>query len=179
MKNVTKLFWVWDFEQEEAWYNEMADKGLNLIRIRPLRYAFEEGTPGEYQYRQEYLSDSPTSEKGREYIRFIEDTGAELVCTYWQWAVFRRKKGEGAFNLFSDLDSRIAHLEKIFRFILLLAAANFLIGTSNLISGVANRMDVVGFGALINLAIGILGFRGSWKLYQRLEKLRRERDIHE
>lgn len=42
-----RVFFVWDFEEEEKWINEMAAKGMNLQGIGFCKYVFEEGTPGE------------------------------------------------------------------------------------------------------------------------------------
>lgn len=50
MKRVVwKLFL--NFEKEEQWINEMAEKGLNFTGYTFGRYTFEEGVHGEYIYR--------------------------------------------------------------------------------------------------------------------------------
>lgn len=50
-KKIHKLFWVWQFDNEENWLNEMAAKGLALVGVGFCRYEFEECTPGEYNVR--------------------------------------------------------------------------------------------------------------------------------
>jgi hypothetical protein len=34
------LFWVWDFDKEEKWLNEMAAKGLSLVSVGFYKYEF-------------------------------------------------------------------------------------------------------------------------------------------
>lgn len=114
MKHVVyKVFFLWDFEKEEKWLNEMAAKGLMLTDVGFCRYVFEEGTPGEYQYHLGWLPHFPGHAESRAYIRFVEDTGAEHVGSFKKWVYFRKKTAEGPFNLYSDLDSRISHFRRV------------------------------------------------------------------
>ena len=41
-KTIRKWFWVWDFEKEEDWLNEMAMNGWAYIR-HSVGYLFREG----------------------------------------------------------------------------------------------------------------------------------------
>ncbi len=124
MKHVVyKLFWAWDFEKEEKWLNEMAAKGFLLTDVGGLRYVFQEGAPGEYRYHLEWLQHFPSHPESIAYIKFVEETGAEHVGSFKRWVYFRKKAAEGAFNLFSDLDSRITHFRRITRLIGLLSLA--------------------------------------------------------
>ena len=84
-RTIRKLFWVWDFDQEEKWLNEMAAKGLRLVAVGFCRYVFEEGRPGEYHIRLELLENWPTSPEGARYIRFVEETGAEYIGSVMRW----------------------------------------------------------------------------------------------
>lgn len=45
-KVVHKLFWIWDYDKEEKWLNEMAAKGFSLISVKLLTYEFENTLPG-------------------------------------------------------------------------------------------------------------------------------------
>lgn len=40
-QTIRKLFWVWDFDKEEKWLNEMAAKGLSLVAVGFCKYEFE------------------------------------------------------------------------------------------------------------------------------------------
>lgn len=103
----------WNNEREEKWLNEMAAKGLALHSYSMFRYVFEETPPGEYIYRIELLEYNPTHPESRQYIKFVEETGAECVVTYWRWAYFRKKAADGPFELYTDFTSRIAHHKRL------------------------------------------------------------------
>ena len=47
-KTVRKLFFLWEYEKEEEWINQMAREGWMLIRTGFRKYVFEKGTPGKY-----------------------------------------------------------------------------------------------------------------------------------
>jgi hypothetical protein len=50
-KTINKVFFVWDFEKEERWLNEMAMNGWALCYVGLCRYTFEKCEPGEYTIR--------------------------------------------------------------------------------------------------------------------------------
>ena len=125
-KTVKKWFWVWDFEKEEKWLNEMADAGWLLNGVGFCKYVFIPCEPGSYTLRLEM------HDKDMQYIDGLEDTGAEYVGNMMSWLYFRKKNELGAFDLFTDLDARTDHLERIGKMLFCLAAANLCIGLANL-----------------------------------------------
>ena len=52
-KTIRKWFWVWDFEKEEDWLNEMAMNGWVLESVGFASYHFVLRDPGEYKIRTE------------------------------------------------------------------------------------------------------------------------------
>ena len=55
-KTIWKLFFVWNYEKEERWLNEMAMSGWALVHAAwPGRFTFEACEPGEYIIRMEIL----------------------------------------------------------------------------------------------------------------------------
>ncbi|HMM07180.1 MAG TPA: DUF2812 domain-containing protein [Clostridiales bacterium] len=177
---IHKLFWVWDFDKEETWLNEMAKKGLHLTEVGFCKYTFEEGAPEAYSVRLELLDNVITHKKSRAYISFVEETGAEYVGSILRWVYFRKKTAEGSFDLFSDIDSRITHLKRV----LLLIG---IIGVMELYCGVVNGiLQLLENGTSFNLLITVLslvitllfvyGFARVFKKYNRLKK---ERIWHE
>ena len=112
-RTIRKWFWVWNFDKEEKWLNEMAAKGLALVGVGFAKYEFEESLPGEYAVHFELLQHSKSHPESENYIRFIEETGAEQVGNYLRWVYFRKKTADGPFALFSDNASRITHLKRI------------------------------------------------------------------
>ena len=125
---VKKWIWVWDFDKEERWLNSMAQQGWVLDRLGFCRYEFVRCEPGEYIVRLEMR------EHDESYLSFMADTGAEYVGRMVKWIYFRRKAELGAFDIFSDLDSRLEHLKKISWMLRVVGIANLVIGLANSIN---------------------------------------------
>ena len=176
-RTIHKWFWVWDFDKEERWLNEMSAKGLQLCGVGYFRYTFEEGTPGEYIYRLEMLDDWPTSAAGMQYIHFLEDTGAEHIGSLLRWVYFRKKAGDIGFDLFSDIDSRIRHLNRILFLTGILAALNLFNGFNSLLNSFSHGITVV--AALICTSIGLILSCGSLRIYLKRRHLKKEKVLHE
>ena len=70
-KTLHKWFWVWEFEKEERWLNEMAQEGWALKKASFCTFVFEKTEPGEYIIRVETLDNSSDFEN------FMEELGAE------------------------------------------------------------------------------------------------------
>ena len=76
-KTIRKWFWVWDFEKEEDWLNEMAMNGWVLESVGFCTYHFLRCEPGEYTVRLEMRTYDP------EYVAFMEET------TVWPFSTAR------------------------------------------------------------------------------------------
>jgi hypothetical protein len=178
-KTIHKWFWVWDFEKEEAWLNKMAEQGLHLCGVGLCKYTFEEGAPGEYTIRLEMLEKLPGNIESIQYIRFIEETGAEHIGSFFRWVFFRKKAGGEGFDLFSDIDSRIKHLNRILLLIGILSIINLYNSINNLIV-----FYTAGFSAnkvvsiMCFLVFGLLGY-GFVRLYLKRRRLKKEKILHE
>lgn len=178
-KVIHKLFFAWDFEKQEKWLNEMSAKGLNLDGVGFCKYIFEEGMPGEYIYRLELLEKGPTHAESEQYIRFLEDTGVEYVGSITRWVYFRKKAADGEFDLFSDIDSRIKHLNRLTSSFGVLAIAEFLISLSNLIVFFSNGYRPNMYIGLLTIAAGLLLTFGFCRIAMRTRKLKKERILRE
>ena len=160
-----KWFWVWEFEKEERWLNEMAMNGWVLADVGFCRYTFERCEPGEYTIRLEM---HPADQA---YLDFMAETGAEYVARYFQWLYFRKRAEDGSFDLFSDIDSRIGHLDKISRILKIIGFANLAIGCVNTMS--PGRMGIV------NLLCATLLMYGLGRIHGKKEALEQERTLRE
>lgn len=178
-KVIYKLFFAWNFEKEEKWLNEMSAKGLNLDGVGFCKYIFEEGTPGEYIYRLELLEKGPTHAESEQYIRFLEDTGVEYVGSVTRWVYFRKKAADGEFDLFSDIDSRIKHLNRLTSSFGVLAIAEFLISFSNLGIFFKNGYRSNMYMGLLTIACGLLLTFGFCRIAKRTKKLKKEHIMRE
>lgn len=164
-RTIRRWFWVWDFEKEEEWLNAMAMKGWVLDSVNFISYHFIRCEPGEYSVRLEmHPQDS-------DYLDFMEETGAEYIGRMAMWIYFRKKTADGPFDLFSDIDSRIAHLDKIGKLLSILGGANVVIGLVNTFSP-----SHLGW---INLLCATLLMYSLGRIHGKAEALRRERQIHE
>lgn len=112
MKRVVRKAFL-NFEKEEEFLNEMSAKGWALIDYSWCKYVFEDAPKGEYIYRIELLEKPVEHPESQNYIEFMEETGVELVDTYNRWVYFRKKASDGAFDIYSDIDSRIRHYRRI------------------------------------------------------------------
>jgi hypothetical protein len=142
-KTIYKLIFVWNFEKEEQWLNEMAMEGWALVNVGFCRYTFEKSEPGEYTVGLEMHS------AGDSYIDFMKETGAEYIGRVFHWIYFRKKVEDGQFDIFSDIDSKIKHLDKIGK---LLASVGFL----NLFIGVINSFNPTHVGVINLLCATVL-----------------------
>lgn len=104
------IFAGWFLDEEEQWLNEMSEQGWHLQQVRFFRYIFEQGAPGQYIIRAEM----PGGEEApKEYIEFMESTGAEyLSSTGGSIFYFRKLAALGEFELYSDVDSRLKHMNR-------------------------------------------------------------------
>lgn len=164
-KTVWKWFWVWEFEKEERWLNEQAFSGWVLDGVSFCQFRFIACDPGEYAVRLEMRG--PDSD----YVSFMEETGAEYVGRMLKWIYFRKKVENGAFDLFSDIDSRIRHLERIARLL-------FIVGMLNLCTGFVNSWygSPVGW---INLLVCAVLMYGLGRIHEKIGALERERLLRE
>lgn len=177
---VSKLFFVNQHEKEEEWLNDMAANGKAMLCYKfPCFYEFENCEPNEYTYRIEMLENGLNHYKSREYIEFLEEIGIETMDSYLKWVYFRKKTKDGPFDLFSDLESKIRHYQRIFRFLtpfFLLEASIFILFLS----------EALASGYIIhNFSYGIIGFCTFFlgyfevSLFRKIMKLKKEKLIRE
>lgn len=176
IKTVHKWFWLWQFDEERRWLNEMAAKGLALRGVGFCRYDFEDCIPGEYKFCLELLKNSSPAETEK-YIGFLEDTGAEHVGNMGRWAYFRRK-GSGEFTLFSDLSSKEAYLTRVIRFAGFFGAINlyFFLYNLYLFFALGSAVNLVG---ILNAAVTLIVALCIFKLCKKRKALRKDSRIFE
>ena len=142
----------------------MAIEGWALENAGFCTYTFVRCEPGEYIIRIQMNKDT-------DYRSFVEGLGAEYAGGCFNWSYFRRKAELGAFDLFSDIDSRIGQLDRIGKMLWLLCLANLIIGVTNLLNG--RTISV------INLLCAALLLYGLGRIHGKKEALEQERLLHE
>ena len=137
-----------------------------LLFQRPLRLHFVRCQPGEYTVRLEMRGHDEA------YLAFMQETGAEYLGRMMKWIYFRKKTADGPFDLFSDLDSRIAHLDRICTLLKPIGAANLVIGLANSF----NPVIKIGW---INLLCATLLMYALGRIQGKKEQLENERLLRE
>lgn len=178
-KTVIKGFWAWNFDKEEKWLNDMALKGLVLVSVGFCNYTFEECTPGEYNIRMELLENYHTHAESQQYIRFIEETGAEYLGSVIRWVYFRSKTENGEFNLYSDNASRIKHLNRLLSFLGIVSITNIGIGLANISNYIQNSVLALLIISILNLSFGIFVAFGFLRIHHKKIKLKKQQNLFE
>lgn len=173
-----KLFF--NEEREEQWLNDMCEKGWHFKKWRGYRYTFEKGEPGKYTYRYDYLCKFGFGKEVKEYIDFVEGTGAELVQKKGSWAYFRQHRDEGPFILYSDFASKLKFVNRLFAFyitILLISLLLIVINRSVSITNGGHSVNdfLAGFGTGM-IAVIIIP---TILLYLRRTKLKKKSELFE
>ena len=161
-----KWIWAWDFDKQELWLNEMAEAGWSLYKVGCCLYYFERTAPEEYIVRLEMR------DRDDAYVSFLEETGAEYIGRVTKWMYFRRKSELGSFELFSDIDSRIAHLGRIAALLRVLAYMNIFLG-------IFNSLGYNARFAWMNLAVACLLMYGLGRITGKKDDLATERKLRE
>lgn len=178
-RTLHKWFWAWDFDKEEKWLNKMSAKGLHLVSVGFCTYVFEEGNPGDYTIRLELLDHFPTHPESERYIKFVEDTGAEYLGSVMRWVYFRKRGKEAGFDLYSDMDSRIRHLNRILCLLGVIAALEFGTSMSNLGNFLISGVTIALFASVLCFILGSIISYGFLRIYLKRRRLKRERALHE
>ena len=178
----------WDFEKEEAWLNEMSARGMAMTDYSWGRYVFADEQKGQYIYRIELLENMPTHPESMAYLRFLEENGVECVASYMRWVYLRKPASDGPFDIYTDIDSKIKHYQRINLMWVTLMIVEFIAGGCNLAIGIINlnigeRLGNFSYGNLIiGSGVTLLGFVFLFlglPLRRKIKKLRQEKEIHE
>lgn len=181
---VRKMFW--DFEKEEQWLNEISAKGLALTNYTWCKYVFTETPKNEYTYRIELLDNVPTHPESIAYIRFLEENGVECVSSFGRWIYLRKKSSEGAFDIYTDLESKIKHFKRINTLWNSVMWLEFIVGLANILIGLTNYFTSSSSISLVNvilggllILIGLVFLRAGAPIRKKIKKLQQENLIRE
>ena len=164
-KKIWKIFLVWNYDKEEEWLNEMAMNGWTLTAVGFCNYTFVTTEPGEYNIRMEMRPHDDG------YLEFLRENDVEFVGRILQWHYYRKKTSLGPFELYSDIESRIQHMDRIGKML-------FAIGMANLLIGIANSIGPSRLG-WINLLCATLLMYALGRIQGRKDELKKESILHE
>ena len=177
-KTIRKVFFVWDYDKEETWLNEMSAKGLLLHSVGFCTYTFEDGEPGKYTYRLELLNPRLSREEKTQYISFVEETGAEHIASLFRWVYFRKEDDGSGFALFPDLASHIEHTNRMLFLLGIITGLNFMNGLNMLRMWYTSGFYSLATPLLIFALCSITGF-GFFRVNQKKQKLVKEKALRE
>lgn len=180
-RTLHKLFWIWDYDKEEIWLNEMADKGFSLVSVGICSYEFEETSPAKHMIRLEYLDKTASNIESEAYIRFAEETGEEYIGNVKnRWAYFRNERTNAGKSFASDkslLLKQVSKLLVLMRCVLLLITCSGLLNVGMYFATLHNKANL--FIGLINLAIAAYFTTGAMKLSKQKKILLSEMKVFE
>ena len=98
-------------DDDIAWLNQLAQEGYAMTGFFAGFWRFDPCAPGEYAYQID-LSDRFIG-VSNDYLELMRDTGIEYIGKFGFWIVLRKKKSDEPFVLYSDVESKLAHYQKI------------------------------------------------------------------
>lgn len=168
-KTFFKLFFVWDYEKEEQWLNEMSKKGWQLVSPGLGFYKFKKDTPNKYNYALEFVSDN-----SNDYIDFLEETGIEVIGKYFNWNYYRKLNDGKPFEIYNDQESKISHLERIKRFLSLFLVIEGFFLFYNIIDMFTSDFDKYDlYSTFIFLIIVLLFTYGIYRIDTIIKKIKK------
>jgi len=100
-------------DDDIAWLNQLSKKGCAMTGFFAGFWHFDACTPGEYEYQID-LSDRLFG-VSNDYLELMNEMNIEYLGTFGFWIFLRRKKSDEPFTLYSDVESKLAHYQKIRR----------------------------------------------------------------
>lgn len=113
-KKMFRWFTMVDFEEEEEFLREQHKKGWKFQRfVLPGVYVFEECKPEDMVYRLDYSGVQKNAKE--EYLQIFRDCKWEYLFDVNGWSYFRKpaEEDEGKNDIFSDIETKIALLERV------------------------------------------------------------------
>lgn len=174
---MNKVIWKWFsyYEKEEIWLNEMVAQGFALKKYTFCRYVFEPCEPNAYIYRIDLLKHNLNNPKTVAYLDFMEETGVEYVTSYFRWIYFRKKASDGPFEIYSDINSKLAYYHRISTLWCVIGTINVLIWLVHLIQDPSLLIN----SSLLNLAAGCLLLILSIPYFIKARQLKKEKQLRD
>lgn len=184
-KVVHGSFTWWGVDKEQAWLNEKIKQGWLLCDVRFMKYTFEPCDPDSYEICTVLLEKGAKTEASKEYISFVEETGATYIGARGSIAFFCKKKGDQPFELFSDRASWLKYyryIKKSIRWMIALCVLFLLrdaLVVIDLCIGETRTwvLELVMF--LIHVWFYCLVFSGYYRICKLVRRLERDENIFE
>jgi hypothetical protein len=177
VKKVFKLYW--DKDAEEKWLNQMSNKGWALTNFYLGVYTFKECENGEYCYRIDLMKNIASSKESMDYIKLVEETGAEYVSSWFRWVFFRKKVSNGEFELYTDIESKIRSYKEIRKMFGILGVAEICIGIGQIGNlSVNNYFNIyAAIATILVFSLAAILLRVTIKTTNKIKELEKEHSI--
>ena len=104
-------------------------------------------------------------------LAFLEETGIQVVGRCLNWIYLKKKSDGQPFEIFSDLEGVLRHLDGVLALCGVVMAVNVLPGFANLANSHLQQLS------WLNLALAAVGAFGFFKLYFRRRALAARKDL--
>jgi hypothetical protein len=165
-----KLYY--DKDEEEEWLRKMTLSGWAFKKFFLGFYTFEPCEPGEFNYQIDLL-DNWKAEKN-DYVSFMEDAGVEIVDQWGRWVYLKKKASDGPFEMYTDVESKIAHYSKIKNFFKVFLALEALCFFIELMATINSGYYIFGIFTVIAALASLAMLKIVWKCKWKIEQFKRE-----
>ena len=105
-KRTHRIFAAWDYESEIKYYDEMSEKGWQLISLRGFSQRFKRDENARYVYQADYRTGIDDMTR---YVETFREQNWEFVAGKRGWHIFRKPYDpslpESEYEIFTDADS--------------------------------------------------------------------------
>ena len=184
-KVVRRSYTWWGVDKEQAWLNEKIKQGWLLSEVRNGKYTFEPCDPDSYEICAVLLEKDAKTEASKDYISFVEETGATYIGARGSIAYFCKKKGDQPFELFSDRASWLKYyryIKKRIRWMIALCVLFLLRGALAVIDlciGENGTWVLELVILVIHVWFCCLVFSGYYRICKLVRRLERDENIFE
>lgn len=168
-----KLYY--DKDEEEDWLKKMSLNGWAFKKFFLGFYTFEKCEPGEYNYQIDLL-DNWNGDKD-DYAAFMEDTGVEVIDQWWRWVYLQKRASDGPFEMYTDVESKITHYNKIknfFKVALIIEVICFFI---EFMATIKTGYYIFGIFTILLGAISLAILKIVWKCKWKIEQYKQEKNM--
>jgi hypothetical protein len=169
---ITKWFWAWNDDKEEAWLGRMARTGMHLQSIGlPGKYTFLTGEPREDIYRLDYIIKGQDHEH---YLQLFRDAGWEYLGEMGGWQYFRtRKENNQVPEIYTDNASKTKKYTRLLTHLTIFLPIYVVLATRP-VSTDGNFSNLYSIVRLIMSLILVLYAYAMVRLFMRINQLRKK-----
>ncbi|PRR84173.1 DUF2812 domain-containing protein [Clostridium vincentii] len=165
-----KLYY--DKDEEEDWLRTMSLNGWAFKKFFLGFYTFQQCEPGEYSYQIDLL-DNWKGDK-EEYASFMEEAGIEVIGQWWRWVYLQKKAVDGPFEMYTDVESKIAQYSKIEKFFKVFLAVEIIIFFIELVGTITTGSYIIGIFTVVLAVISFSILKLVLKCKRKIQQFKRE-----